>query len=821
MTIDSPSPNGRSDADLIASVRAGRIEEYGTLYDRHATAATRLARHLCPADADAVVAESFATVLDALRDGEGPDHAFRAYLLATVRRTAHSKARASGRVRQAGNVTAMGAVAGTRAVSSDPSAGELEHFERSLVARAFHRLPGRWQTVLWHMVIEQQPASEVAPLLGISPGAVPALAYRARASLRQEYLQAHLAETSSPRCRATATKLGAWTRDGLSLRERAQVEQHLDHCARCRALADELADVNASLRGVVAFLVLGSATLSYLTDSGAASSAITAVHEGTKSGEPGPRQFLGVAVSGVALATAVAVALGAGGVGTAPVAHRPQEGERPLPPPVTAPATPSPTPVGPPSHPSLPPLPAPELRPDSYRQPKPPLPQSPETPPVSPPPVPPPPPFPPAGPATPAEPAAPAAPPEEPLPSPGTDPGGDTGNEVPPPEPAPRPQVSASVPGDGIRLDAGGEARVLDVALRNDGEATAADTAVALTLPDGVTTVAQQPGEGAEPGDGTPPEEEEEEEDGLGTGITSDDDGTPEPRTDSGQAESTAPGHEPGTPPAVSCPPGQGTVVCEVPGGLEPREREVVRFRVTAAPEAESGAAEGRVTVAGGDPVRFTVPITVRQDVAGLDVGVTGRQLHIEVRNEGVRPAIASVSVSLDVPGLVLYAEDLECEAEPLHCVSPAPLDPGQSAHLEVFVPLGHDADAVTVTASVGEDTTSEVVELMSLLPLDAPEPEASEPGDSSSPSSSSPSPTSPSTTPAGPDPARPPAASTAFPQAPVSSSFPVFPQAPSEEVAEDDHAPSLLGTLLRQQHRRSRRLRRRAGFPVHPRPSA
>jgi predicted anti-sigma-YlaC factor YlaD len=50
------------------------------------------------------------------------------------------------------------------------------------------------------------------------------------------------------RCRATTDRLGAWTRDGLSKRETAQVEAHLHECDPCRALAAELADVNSTLR---------------------------------------------------------------------------------------------------------------------------------------------------------------------------------------------------------------------------------------------------------------------------------------------------------------------------------------------------------------------------------------------------------------------------------------------------------------------------------------------------------------------------------------------------------------------------------------------
>src|SRR4051794_41475889 len=89
------TPEGPSDAELIARVRNGDLEAYGELYARHHYAAERMARQLVPAnDADDLASEAFAKVLDALRVGGGPDVSFRAYLLTTVRRGDRAPARA-------------------------------------------------------------------------------------------------------------------------------------------------------------------------------------------------------------------------------------------------------------------------------------------------------------------------------------------------------------------------------------------------------------------------------------------------------------------------------------------------------------------------------------------------------------------------------------------------------------------------------------------------------------------------------------------------------------------------------------------------------
>jgi len=83
-----PLPPG--DTDLIAASRAGDAAAYDTLYRRHVASAHSLARQLVRnrAEADDVVAETFAKILDLLHRGGGPDDAFRPYLLTAVRRSA-------------------------------------------------------------------------------------------------------------------------------------------------------------------------------------------------------------------------------------------------------------------------------------------------------------------------------------------------------------------------------------------------------------------------------------------------------------------------------------------------------------------------------------------------------------------------------------------------------------------------------------------------------------------------------------------------------------------------------------------------------------
>ncbi len=286
-----------SDAELLEAVRGGTIEAYGTLYERHVRAAHNLALQLTGSnsDADDLVSDAFAKVLRVLRSGSGPDASFRPYLLTAVRNTAYDKTRKDRRVELAGDIEELpGAAKVTSVPFRDTAVADLD---RALAATAFSSLPENWQTVLWHTAIEGQSPGEIAPLLGLTPNGVSAMAHRAREGLRQAYLQAHVAAEPSDRCRATVTRLGAWARGNVTGRAAVQLDAHLDKCAECRSLAAELADVNGALRSVVAPLVLGAGAAGYLAlGAGKASAAVSL-------GTAAP--WLGAAASAAAVAVVV------------------------------------------------------------------------------------------------------------------------------------------------------------------------------------------------------------------------------------------------------------------------------------------------------------------------------------------------------------------------------------------------------------------------------------------------------------------------------------------------------------------------------------
>ncbi len=355
-----PAQGDQSDAELISSVRGGDVSAYGDLFARHRESATRLARQLVSApDADDLVSEAFAKVLNVLLAGGGPDVAFRAYLLTAVRRLHVDKIRATKRATPTDDLTPYD--------KGEPFQDTvIAGFEGGAAARAYASLPERWQLVLWHLEVEGQKPAEVAPLLGMTPNSVSALAYRAREGLRQAYLQMHSADISDVDCRWTHDKLGAYVRKGLSRRDAAKVEEHLKTCRKCTALFLELSEVNSSMAAVIGPLVLGTATMGYLGSAGKVS-VLGGFLAGTSAGVATAfgrvkeailsqgRVAIGIgAAAGVAgIATIAVLVANSGDSPQAPIADPPIPG-------VTTGVTPTPTPD---DRPNVQPTPTPDDRP--------------------------------------------------------------------------------------------------------------------------------------------------------------------------------------------------------------------------------------------------------------------------------------------------------------------------------------------------------------------------------------------------------------------------------------------------------------------------
>src|SRR5690606_7123919 len=264
-----------ADADLVLRTRSGDAAAFGELWQRHYRAGLAVARSVTSSiDAEDLVQEAYARIYQAILKGGGPNGSFRAYLFTSIRNTAG----AWGRARRETAIDELDSVA-------DPASSEgaaYEELDRGLTAQAFRSPPSRWQEVLWYSEIEQMKPAAIAPLLGMSAGAVSQLAFRAREGLREAWIQAHLRSVGEDsECQWTIEHLGAHARGNLGVRAQQRVDRHLQECTRCMIVAAEADDVSSRLALVLLPLVLGvtgaSAYLATLQGGGAPIVALAAM----------------------------------------------------------------------------------------------------------------------------------------------------------------------------------------------------------------------------------------------------------------------------------------------------------------------------------------------------------------------------------------------------------------------------------------------------------------------------------------------------------------------------------------------------------------
>ena len=244
-----------SDGELTLRASRGDSAAFEELYRRHSDAAWRVAYSVTgnPHDAADAVSEAFTRVFAALPAGRFPSEApFRPYVLTATRNAAIDGIRRTGKLqpRELENLE-------FETSGQSPSDAVVGALDSSLVATAFLSLPERWRSVLWLTEVEGLEPREIADMLGVSANGASQLAVRARAGLREQFLQAHLRTAGKRDCRFTIDHLGAYVGGALSARDIAKVDQHLSGCDECRARQRELEDIGSTLRRIVLPIPLG------------------------------------------------------------------------------------------------------------------------------------------------------------------------------------------------------------------------------------------------------------------------------------------------------------------------------------------------------------------------------------------------------------------------------------------------------------------------------------------------------------------------------------------------------------------------------------
>lgn len=238
-----------SDEVLAHQTRLGDTRAFSLLWERHVRPGYAAARHFGSiADPDDIVAESYLRIFQAMQSGGGPKGAFRPYLYRTIRNVALSWKTEQYPV----------PLDEATDVADDKIDIETSTLENTITVKAFRTLPERWKDILWYSEIEGMDNADIAPLLGLTPTATAALAYRAREGLKKAWLQAHVSDKGVPHdCRWTTERMGDYSSGALTAKATKRFVSHLPSCARCSILVEEVDEISGRLAAFLLPAVLG------------------------------------------------------------------------------------------------------------------------------------------------------------------------------------------------------------------------------------------------------------------------------------------------------------------------------------------------------------------------------------------------------------------------------------------------------------------------------------------------------------------------------------------------------------------------------------
>ncbi|HEX4760084.1 MAG TPA: sigma-70 family RNA polymerase sigma factor [Thermoleophilaceae bacterium] len=231
---------GRSDARLVALVRAGEDEAFEELYRRYEE---RIRRFIASRVGDVARAEELAqeAFLSALRGLRASDAAiaWRPWLYEIARNATidFHRRRASTEELSVDHAELMRLLDTSRAVASRTPDAELEAKERFNHLRgAFDELSAKHHEVLVLREFEGLSYDEIAKRLNLTHGAVESKLFRARRRLEHEF-----EELSSGRRCVAARATVALLAEGVEVRsERRRLARHARRCAACRRYARDL-----------------------------------------------------------------------------------------------------------------------------------------------------------------------------------------------------------------------------------------------------------------------------------------------------------------------------------------------------------------------------------------------------------------------------------------------------------------------------------------------------------------------------------------------------------------------------------------------------
>jgi len=246
-----------SDERLLANARAGDKQALEALLERHQPQVYRFGMKMCrdPEDAKDVLQDTLLAMARNVRDFRGASSIStwlytiaRSFCIKKRRRSKFAPDQERSLETEAAGETKHLAAAG--ATPDEALAGR--QVERAL-EQAIAALDPMYREVLILRDVEGLSASEVAEVVGVSVQAVKSRLHRARLSVREHVaplLGVEAPALSSGACPDVLTMFSRHLEDEISAEHCAEMERHLEGCARCRGSCDSLKRTLALCRTV-------------------------------------------------------------------------------------------------------------------------------------------------------------------------------------------------------------------------------------------------------------------------------------------------------------------------------------------------------------------------------------------------------------------------------------------------------------------------------------------------------------------------------------------------------------------------------------------
>ena len=246
----------RSDESLLAAARAGDSGALEALLERHQAEVYRFGMRMCrdPEDAKDVLQDTLLTMARSVRDFRGAS-SLSTWLYTIARSFCIKKRRRSKFAPEEERSLETGAATETKRLA-DPGLAPDEALAGKQVERALDQaiaeLEPMYREVLLLRDVEGLTAPEVAEITGATTQAVKSRLHRARLSVRERVAPLLGIKTDLPAAAGTCPDVlmmfSRHLEDEISADLCAEMERHLEGCARCRGTCDTLKQTLALCR---------------------------------------------------------------------------------------------------------------------------------------------------------------------------------------------------------------------------------------------------------------------------------------------------------------------------------------------------------------------------------------------------------------------------------------------------------------------------------------------------------------------------------------------------------------------------------------------